>query len=58
MPAGFSFVTNMSNWPALAWRKAPAVVGKSLEGVSPTTYALPDPSTATPRGESVSVPPR
>ena len=48
----------MSIWPAIVRLNAPAVVGKSFEYTSPVTNALPAPSTAIARGESMSVPPR
>ena len=58
LPVAFSLVTNMSICPAIVRLNAPAVVGKSFEYTSPVTNALPAPSTAIARGESMSVPPR
>jgi len=61
---GVSLVTNASaqkirRSPFQTRSKAPGVVGKSDEPVSPVTYALPAVSTAMPRPSSMSVaPPR
>jgi len=51
-PVVFSFVTKTSYCPRFVRLKAPAVVGKSAEIVSPVTKALPEALTAMPRGSS------
>src|SRR3990172_3840416 len=57
-PAGLIFAANASHPPWFDRSKAPGVVGKSAEKVSPARYALPSASTATARASSIELPPR
>src|SRR5580658_1728635 len=61
LPDSLTLLTNpvqSSLFTRVAVRNAPAVTGKSLEGVLPTTYAFPTPSIAIPIAHSLSRPPR
>ena len=57
-PVGVNLVTKTSLLPPGVLCEAPAVVGKSAEVVSPTTYTLPWISTAILRPWSLLVPPQ
>src|SRR5207244_12697707 len=58
MPAAFNLVTKTSPAPLCVVSKAPGVVGKSVDKVSPVTKAEPVPSTAMPRASSSWLPPK
>src|SRR5438034_807549 len=57
-PSVLSLATKASRLPLFVACTAPVLVGKSLEIVSPVTYALPEESTAIPNPKSVELPPR